>query len=140
MTSAPAIPSTVASMFDAFRNCRTITSMPAIPDSVTNMRNSFRTCVNMVTPANLGTSTSSALLDVNNAFNGCTSLTGSMRIWTNAIANINMIGMFNGTTASKSVSVPTLGSSNAQRNTRNAAIVNAQSRIDGRNGVTVSLF
>lgn len=71
LTTAPAIPSGVTSMFGCFFGCESLTIAPTIPNSVTNMDNCFAYCTALTTAPAIPTSVTSMV----NCFRNCKSLT-----------------------------------------------------------------
>lgn len=93
MISSPEIPSTVISLYQAFKNCSSLKMSPQIPDSVINMSNTFSGCIQLAeTPdipygvTNLSCafadcmsitqppSIPSTVTDIRYAFSGCTKM------------------------------------------------------------------
>lgn len=76
MTSAPAIPSTVYSLFCAFSGCSSLINAPAIPSGVSTMANTFADCYSLQTAPTIPAGVSFMTY----TFLNCTCLTGEVVI------------------------------------------------------------
>lgn len=88
MTTAPAIPGTVTSLFMTFSNCVSLSTPPEVPGSVSSMSNTFYGCVSLsrapVIPAGV------SFMDM--TFGGCTALSGEVTIHANPASYVSCFG------------------------------------------------
>ena len=84
LTTAPAIPSGVTSMWACFNGCTSLTTAPAIPRGVTRVGYCFAGCTSLTTAPTIP----SGITDMESCFAGCTSLTTARTI-PNGVTDMN---------------------------------------------------
>ena len=84
LTTAPAIPSGVTSMWACFNGCTALTTSPTIPRGVTRVGYCFAGCTSLTTAPTIP----SSVTDMQSCFAGCTSLTTAPAI-PNGVTDMN---------------------------------------------------
>ena len=84
LTTAPAIPSGVTSMWACFNGCTALTTSPTIPRGVTRVGYCFAGCTSLTTAPTIP----SGVTDMQSCFAGCTSLTTAPAI-PNGVTDMN---------------------------------------------------
>ena len=84
LTTAPAIPSGVTSMWACFNGCTALTTSPTIPRGVTRVGYCFAGCTSLTTAPTIP----SSVTDMQSCFAGCTSLTTARTI-PNGVTDMN---------------------------------------------------
>ena len=84
LTTAPAIPSGVTSMWACFNGCTSLTTAPTIPRGVTRVGYCFAGCTSLTTAPTIP----SSVTDMQSCFAGCTALTTARTI-PNGVTDMN---------------------------------------------------